>query len=275
MKKIRMLWLVYRRLRVGMEAFGFILLYGAYTHNINLALLLVAFGFSFLDIFGGMYNDYYDYETDLRNKRQDKWISAGLVTRSRMLYLGALFALSGLVALYFANIFIFLVGLYYFFIAVCYSHPKIPIGRNLATYLLIGAPYLFMFYIFSAFSGTGFTAFGGYYSLFAFFQSVYLIAHKDVNDKDPANLFSGKYGRGFFVCLFSGALSSAFLFILSAASIGLVALWLLNAIFLKFWLLKRIQERTVERGFRNRIVLFEFLTPYFYSIAIFLGGWFA
>lgn len=259
-------------MRVGLEAFGFIFLWGVYTNNINLTLFLVALGFSALDIFGGLYNDYYDYRLDLRNKRKDKWISAGLITKNQMLYLSGLLGFFGLVALYLANMLFFLIGLYYFFLAVSYSHPKIPIGRNLTTYFLVGAPYLLIFYVSTLSFKVPFTRIDIYYSLFAFFQAIYLITHKDINDtNDNTNIFLEKYDLAFLVCLLLGLLSSAFLLPLSANSACLLALWILNLFVLKLWLLKKIRGRTVKRGFRDNVVLFEFLTPYIYAIAILFG----
>ncbi len=270
----KVLWLIYRRLRIGLEPFGFVLLYGAYTNNFNLTLLLAAFGFFCMDVFGVMYNDYYDYETDLRNKRRDKWISAGLVTKNQMLYLGLLFALVSLVLLYFTNIFVFLVGFYYFLVLIGYSHPKIPMRRNLVTYLILGTFYLPMFYALSILFQNQFTAIDIYYTLFVFFQAVYLIAHKDVNDtKDDRNIFlKNKYNRGLLICAVLGILSSVFLLPLSFTKISLLVLWLLNLVILKIWLLKRVYKRTVKKRFRDWIVLFEFLTPYFYALVFIFGG---
>jgi hypothetical protein len=114
-----------------------------------------------------------------------------------------------------------------------------------------------------------------YYTLFVFFQAVYLLAHKDVNDtKDKINIFIGKYNRGFLLCVATGALASAFLLMMSMGKISLLFLWALNLLILKIWLLRGLQKRTVKKTFRDWIVLFEFLTPFLYAIVFIFGGLF-
>jgi len=135
MKKTRLLWLIYRRLRIGLQVFGFILMYGAYTNNLTMPLFLAGLGFAFLDIFGVCYNDYHDYETDIRNKRKDKWIIAGLLTREQMKTFSFLCVFIGLFLLFFTNNFVLTIGIYYTIILIGYSYPKIPLKRNISTNL--------------------------------------------------------------------------------------------------------------------------------------------
>jgi 4-hydroxybenzoate polyprenyltransferase len=174
-------------------------MYGAYTNNLTIPLFLAGFGFAFLDIFGVCYNDYHDYETDIRNKRTDKWITAGLLTRKQMKIFSFLTLFVGLSLLFFTNNFVLAIGIYYTIILIGYSHPKIPLGRNIGTYLILGTYYLPLPYALSTLFSTKFTIFDIFFTLFCFFQAVYLITHKDVNDiKDDTNIFLGGNGTRLF-----------------------------------------------------------------------------
>ena len=76
------LYLVYRRLRPSLGIpFGFILMYGMYTGTVTPVLLMAATGFFLMHLFGDTYNDYCDYEEDRLNKRDDKLITRGVLTR--------------------------------------------------------------------------------------------------------------------------------------------------------------------------------------------------
>jgi hypothetical protein len=103
---------------------------------------------------------------------------------------------------------------------------------------------------------------------------VYLIAHKDVTDmNDETNIFlKGGWTRASLVCAVLGALAAVFLFPVSFYSVALLALWAFNAA-LKVGLMSKIYySKKITKRFRDRAVLFEFLTPYFYAAAFLMQG---
>ena len=81
----RKIWLIYKRLRTAFGVtLGFIVIYAAYTNNFSLAILPIAVGLCSIHLFGDLYNDYVDYNQDARNRRKDKWIISGLISRNGM-----------------------------------------------------------------------------------------------------------------------------------------------------------------------------------------------
>jgi len=269
MKKTRILYLIYRRLRVGSGPLGFMMIYSVLIHSLPISLLFVGLGFGFLDIFGGTYNDYQDYELDLENKRKDKWIIAGLVSRRQMLYISFVFLFFGLGFLYSTNFLILSLGIIYSLFMWGYSHPSIPFKRNISTYTLLASIYLLLPYLLTILLGRNFIVLDLLFGFFCFSQSMYLFSQKDSTDiKDPTNIFLQRGWRNASVlCILFGIFASISLFILSFFSLTLLVLWGLNLLF-KSSLMKNIYGGTVTKNYRDRVILFEFLTPYFYV----LGG---
>ncbi|MBU0530058.1 MAG: hypothetical protein KKC05_00115, partial [Nanoarchaeota archaeon] len=56
-------------------------------------LLMSALGLFLIELFAAIYNDYCDYEEDVRNKRTDKIILAGLFSRNNMRNISFLIAM--------------------------------------------------------------------------------------------------------------------------------------------------------------------------------------
>jgi 4-hydroxybenzoate polyprenyltransferase len=263
------IWLIYKRLRVGLGALGFLLIYGVYTHSFLPALLFVGLGFGFIEIFAGMYNDYHDYELDLLNKRKDKWIAAGLVTRKQMRHISLIFLSVGIGFLCLTSIPILLLGIIYSVLMWGYSYPGIPLKRNASTYVLLGSVYLVLPYLLTGFLGRSFTAIDAVFGIFWFSQSIYLYIQKDSTDmKDPENIFLARRWKiASLIFIGFGIIASIALFIVSYFASILVFVWGMNAV-LKFYLMRSVYRKSVTQKYRNRIVLLEFLTPYLYS----LGG---
>ncbi len=81
----KMLYIIYKRVRPAFGLpLGFILMYGVFVNNITIPLLLTGAAFVLIEIYGGFYNDYWDYDEDLRNKRNDKFITCGILTRNQV-----------------------------------------------------------------------------------------------------------------------------------------------------------------------------------------------
>jgi 4-hydroxybenzoate polyprenyltransferase len=232
-------------------------------------LLFVGFGFAFIDIFSGTYNDYQDYELDLRNKRKDKWIIAGLVTRKQMLYISLVFLFFGLDFLYLTNFSVLFLGIVYSILMWGYSYPSIPLKRNISTYMLLASIYLILPYLLTTLFNRSFTVFDFFFGLFCFSQSMYLYSQKDSTDlKDHTNIFLQKGWRiASLLCILFGIFTSMSLFVLSFLTASSLFVWGINS-FLKFYLMKSIYKGNITKKYRDRIVLFEFLTPYLYV----LGG---
>jgi len=107
------------------------------------------------------------------------------------------------------------------------------------------------------------------FSLFVFSQYVYILCQKDSTDtNDRTNLFLALgWEKAVIVCATFALLSSLFLLILSLSSIILLGLWSINAI-IKVVHVNKIRQKKMERKFRSKLVLIEFLMPYFYFIGI-------
>ena len=119
----RKLFLIYKIVRAPLGlSFAFVLMYGTFAGNLSAPLLLAAFGSFLVELFAAIYNDYCDYKEDVRNKRTDKMILAGLLSRNQMKNIYFLIAAAALVSLWFTNFFILLFGIYYLIISKYIYH---------------------------------------------------------------------------------------------------------------------------------------------------------
>jgi len=249
---------------VGLGILGFILMYGALTDNFSTALLRIGAGFTLIELFGAFYNDCQDFELDARSARKDKWTTSGLVTKTQMRNIAGAAALAGIWLLQGTSVGIMILGAGYALALFAYSHPRLPLGRNIMTYMILAALYLLLIPQMGAFFQKILLPEDVYLMLFAFFQSIYLFAQKDsTGTEDKTNVFLAGWKRATLVCAISAVLSLASLLAITTSIIPLMIFWLAN-LYSKWYLVSRIVGKEVTRTNRGRILLIEFLTPYLY-----------
>jgi 4-hydroxybenzoate polyprenyltransferase len=274
MKITRVLWLIYKRLRTAFGvSLGFILIYGAYTDNLTLSLLPIALGFWCIHVFGDCYNDYEDYEQDIKNNRKDKWTIAGLLTRKQIRNFSFFMCFFGLVFLLFINLYVFLLGLLYSTTIFCYSNSKIHLKLyDLPGYIIVEFPLLLLPITLNIFFHRVFSISDFFFALFCFSQYVYLSCQKDSTDlNDKTNLFLGRgWKNATFICIGFAILASSSLFTISLFSIVLPLVWGVN-VSSKAINLYKIYKKEITRKLRARLILVEFLTPYLYTGGVILG----
>jgi len=266
MSKKKVLYLIYKRLRPGLGlTFGFILMYAIIANGLTVPLFLTAVGFLLLALYGDLYNDYWDYDEDVRNKRKDKFIVAGFITRNQSKYLSFLFAAVGLLVAWFVNIFIFILALYSFILHTSYSHPYVRLKGSVKGYAIFASIFLFLPFGLMFTTAANLLLFSVLFGLFCFFQSIYILCQKDSTDtKDSKNLFV-KYGweKSSNITTLFAALSSTSLLLLSFLNIYFLFIWLLN-LFAKVLNINKLIKKSITRTQRQRIILLEFFTPYLY-----------
>lgn len=272
--KPNLIYLVYKRLRPAFGLpFGFILMYGAYTNNLTPLLLLVGLGFICIEVMGGWYNDYWDYEEDVKNNRKDKFTTCGLLTREQIGDYSLIIAFMGLVILGFTNFVVFMLGGYYILLFIGYSHPKIRLKGHVGGYILLSSMFLFLPASLNSLYLREFSTFDVLLTLFCFFQFLYVLCQKDSTDlKDKnKNLFlDNSWGRAFSICVLSGTLSSISLLSICFSHNLLFSVWIINACSKSLNLIK-IRKKQITRDLRSKLMLIEFLTPYLYVGVILLG----
>jgi len=274
MKKRQVLYLIYKRLRTAFGVtLGFIFIYGAYTENITISIIPIAFGFWCIHLFGDCYNDYQDYEEDLKNGRKDKWIVCGLLTRNQMEIFSFIICFIGLLTLFFTNLFVLLLGLFYFFTLFCYSNPKIHLKKyDFFGYFIVSLPFLLFPVTLNTFFHREFSFFDIFFSIFCFSQYVYLCCQKDSTDlKDDTNLFLKKgWLNASIICMVFASIASVSLFVLVFPSVILVGIWIIH-VFSKSLNIFKIFKKQISRNLRSKLILIEFLTPYLYVGSVFFG----
>jgi len=241
-------------------------MYGAFNNLFNYEILLIASGFMLLHLFGDSYNDYWDYEDDVKNKREDKLTTSNLLAKEQIRKISFMILFFGLVLLFFANIYLLLTGLIYSLLLWAYSHPSMRLKKyDLLGYALTESPWLFVPFILNNFFSLPISISTWAFIFFYFFQYMYLLCQKDSTDlNDSTNLFIRRGWRNASAyCIIIASLSSISFFLLSLSSILLVFVWIFNLL-AKVLNLGMIYRRKIERKTRGRFVLIEFLTPYLY-----------
>ena len=259
-------YLIYKRLRAPLGIpFGFILMYGMYANNLNLTILIAALGFCLIELFGGFYNDYWDYEEDKRNERNDKFTTTGLLSRKKVGNVSYMIAFFGVVSLLFTNLPVLVLGLYYLFLFVAYSHPAIRLKGKLWGYFALASMFLFMPVTLDGLLGIHTSFFSLVFTLFFFTQFMYILCQKDSTDpKDDKNIFMQHgWNKSAMIATGFGALSSGFFMVLCLVNPVLLLVWGIN-MFVKFFNLYRILTRNITRSHRSKFILTEFVTPYLY-----------
>ncbi|MBI4020410.1 MAG: UbiA family prenyltransferase [Candidatus Aenigmarchaeota archaeon] len=264
----RFLYILYKRVRPGFGVpFAFIAMYGLFTGVLSPALLLAALGFLLLEVYGGLYNDYWDYDEDVRNGRKDKFTTSGMMSRGQARNASLGLAAASLALLSFTNAIVFILGAYYAALFIGYSHPAIRLKGSVIGYMTLSSMFLLLPFgldmLLGATSGPHTLLFGSFF----FFQCVYILCQKDSTDmKDTRNLFTSHgWPRSTKITAAFGALASASLLALSVFNAYFLLVWLLNTL-AKYYNVNSIQTRTITREKRYRLVLAEFLTPYLYAV---------
>jgi len=270
MERTQLLWLIYKRFRNAFGVtLGFILMYSFYINQFSAALILFILGFFSIHMFGEFYNDYCDFEEDLRNERNDKFTIYNILTPNQMKLISFFLLSLGLIILYFTNFMVFLFGLYFTFIYWSYSNPNVRLKKyNIFAYILGGTVCLFFPIFINLLLQRGYLISDFIFTLFCFTQLIYLLCQKDSTDlKDKANLFL-KWGwrRASLISIVFASLSSFFLLIISLNPIELVLIWGMNFLS-KVINLRSIFSKKIGRKLRENAILIEFLTPY-----LWIGG---
>jgi 4-hydroxybenzoate polyprenyltransferase len=271
---LRSAFLVYRIVRAPLGlSFGFVIMYGAFISNFSPALLLSALALFLTELFGAVYNDFCDHEEDMRNKKTDKMILSGMLSRQRMLHIAVAVAAAALVISAAASAFVLMLAVYCLVIYAFYSNPKVRLKGHLSGYAVSASLFLFFPFALDVTLHRVYSISTVVFALFFFFQVMYILCQKDSTDpRDKKNLFvTNGWSFGFASAAFFGTLASASL-LFAAAGSGSVsppvaAVWLFNA-FSKGYNLERIFSRKITRSMRHVLVLFEFLTPYLYALAV-------
>lgn len=273
MKKTKVLWLVYKRLRTAFGVtLGFVVIYGAYTKNLNFALLPIAIGFYLIQLAGDLYNDSQNYAEDTRNLKPDKWTTQGLMGKENVRLLSVLSGLLGLSILLFTNLWVFLLGLVCAFTGIAYSHPSINLKqKEVFGYLLVSIPVFFFPFVWNTYFQRMLTTMDIYFGFFCGFHYLYLYFQKDATDnKDEMNVFIGRgwENASVLTVLFS-TLALLFFTPFTFISIPLFLVWvtLASANTMNLYL---IFTRKISWKVRSRLVLIKFLVPYMYVGASFI-----
>ncbi|MBI4176290.1 MAG: UbiA family prenyltransferase [Candidatus Aenigmarchaeota archaeon] len=267
MKGREFLYILYKRVRPGFGVpFAFIIMYGMFTNAFSPLLLLAAAGFLLLEIYGGLYNDYWDYEDDIRNGRKDKFTTTGILSRRQARDVSLAIAAFSLVLLSFTNIIVFALGAYYAILFIFYSHPAVRLKGSVKGYATLSSMFLLLPFGLDMLMGVGPSMSTLLFGSFFFFQCTYILCQKDSTDmKDTINLFIRHgWARSTRITALFGALSSFSLLSLSLFNIYFAFVWLFNLL-AKLSNINSIRARTISRTKRYRLVLAEFLTPYMYA----------
>ena len=269
-------FIVYRIVRAPLGlSFGFVIMYGAFISNFSPVLLLSALALFLTELFGAFYNDFCDHEEDMRNRKTDKMILSGMLSRRHMLHIAAIIAIAALIISAAASVFVMALSIYCLVLYTLYSSRKVRLKGSLPGYAAAASLAFFFPFALDAALQRPFSLFTAAFGFFFFFQGMYILCQKDSTDlKDKRNLFVTNGWRfGFASAAFFGTLASASL-LLAAIGYGsfsfpVAAVWIFNA-FSKGYNLERILSRKITRKMRHVLVLFEFLTPYLYALAVLL-----
>lgn len=268
-----LVYLVYKKIRAPAGIpLGFILMYGTYTGSLIPSILLAGCGFFCIELFGACYNDYWDYEEDIRNNRGDKFTTLGLLTREEVRNISFMIVSLALLLLGFTNIWVFLLGVYYLILFICYSHPKVRLKGHITGYVALASMFLFLPMALNSLIMVELTWFSIVFALFFFLQFMYILCQKDSTDpEDDKNIFiDAGWRQSSLITLVFAILSSLFLLGISAASIWLLPVWGINA-FSKILNVTKIYRKRITRNLRSKLILIEFLTPYLYIGVIAIG----
>lgn len=260
------LYIIYKRIRPAFGLpLGFVLMYGVFVHNITMPLLLTGIAFVLIEVYGGFYNDYWDYEEDFKNEREDKFLIYGLLNREQIKYISFSILVAALIVLLFTNLFVLSVALYSIPLFISYSNPKVRLKGHVFGYMLASSIFFFLPLSLNTLLLNYFYAPTIIFSFYCFFQYIYVLCQKDSTDpEDKKNIFKTHgWAKSTAATSIMGASASMFLLLLCLFRPVLLLVWFFN-VFTKFSNLNSIRNKTITRTLRSRLIFFEFLTPYLY-----------
>ncbi len=269
MKISKLLWLIYKRIRVAFVPVSFLFIFSLYTNIFSSHVYFIMLGAFCIEIFGGCYNDYTDYDEDKRNDRTDKLTISGIMRRKQIRNISFIFLAIGLISFVLSN---FVIGFYYAFMMWAYSYHGIRLKKyNFKGYFVLATSWILIPFYLGFMFGINFSSILFFFNFFCFFQYMYLLNQKDSTDaNDDTNLFIEKgWNKALFICVTLAILSSIFFLGMSSLSIFLIMVWAMN-LFIKFYHSYKVHRRQINRELRSRLVLMEFLNPYIYSVIYFL-----
>jgi len=260
------LYIIYKRIRPAFGLpLGFILMYGFFVNSISLQLILAGIVFVLIEIYAGLYNDYWDYDEDVKNKRKDKLTTSGLLTLERVKYLAFSLAGAAIILAAFTNTFVLFVALYAVIMFTFYSHPKFKLKGRIWGYLEVSTIFFFIPIALNTLLLPEFYPPTLIFSAYCFLQFAYILFQKDSTDpEDKKNIFlTHGWEKSTIATSVIGVLASLSLLIVCLFKPVLLLVWFFNA-FTKFSNLNSIRNKTITRTLRSRLILFEFLTPYLF-----------
>jgi len=247
-------------------------MYGTYSGNLNATLVPVGASFFCIQLFCDLYNDYQDYDEDIRNNRKDK-LTIGAGTDKKKIRNLSFFALFlSIIFLFFTNIFVFALGFYFITIAYLYSNPNVRLKYWGPTkYLILCSPFLLLAPMLNTLFLRTLSTSDIFFVLFIFFEISYIMIQKDSTDlKDRKNTFL-MYGwrTSSMICIAFATLALVFLFIMSLSGPWLIFIFALNVLS-KLLNISGIWRRKISRKTRGRLVTIEFITPHLYAFCYLL-----
>jgi 4-hydroxybenzoate polyprenyltransferase len=259
-------YMVYRKTRPALGIpVAFTVMYAAAAGLPLNTSIMLAFSLFCIDLFGGLYNDYWDLEEDLRNGRTDKPTTLKLLGRKQLLIISYLIGLLGLSSILLLGYSFAAFGLYYILLLIGYSHPRIRLKGSPEGYAMMSSIYL-LFPLSMGLANFKDTHQMLVFAAFFSTQVAYILCQKDSTDmKDESNLFirSG-WDKASFLTLSYAICSSIFLLILCLQKPYLAAIWAFNLVS-KILNVSKILTHSITRKIRGRLILAEFLTPYLYA----------
>ena len=267
MKKAKVLWLIYRKLRPALGiSVAFILMSGIFLGVFNFQLLVAASGFFFIELFAAFYNDYWDFSEDIKNNRKDKFTTCGIISTRACLYISLLFAFIAFIFLLFTDVPLLILGIPYLILGFVYSHEKFRLKGRVIGYAILSSPFFMIPIIIALTNGISLLR-ALPVSAFLFFQYIYILCQKDSTDtRDKKNVFlTHGWKKSSNIIMFFGISASIPFLLLCLSSPPLIFLWIFNT-FLKFLNINDLRRMVVTRTRRGRLILLEFATPYLYLV---------
>ena len=262
LKASQLLYLVFKRLRPAIGCAGYVLIAASVAGTYSLPLLLFTLSFALAYVAGDVYNDYTDYDEDVRNERTDKLTVSGVVSPEGMRNISFI-VLGAALLLVVSNPLAFAFNLLAAMMFFAYSDQRIRLKKyTIWGYLAFASIFPFLpFVVPAAFGGSPQFSAAAAVAVFLFGQIVYILCQKDSTDrKDNTNLFMRHgHATGTALCALFALMSALPLIWLSLGSLPLLLVSGGN-LALKALNVSQIATGAV-RSMRSRIMLFEHLTP--------------
>ncbi len=117
------------------------LLVTSYSHF----FLFAALGPALITLGAFALNDYFGYKTDKANKRKDRPIVSGAISKQQALYASIILFVSGLALTFFVNLTVFFLSLLYVGLSILYDSflKKLPLLGNVFIGLTMAGPFIY------------------------------------------------------------------------------------------------------------------------------------